>query len=100
MRLHDGASACTAVAWLPAGAGHLSFHKLVKRASMPMRVASSAGRAHHGVVTLSWQGSLFDSDQGTKTYRDCVPDHRITDYRDLLRLIGAQPAAPFAGEGS
>jgi hypothetical protein len=31
---------------------------------------------------------MFDSDQGTKYYEDCVPDHRITDFRDLLDIVG------------
>jgi putative hydrolase of the HAD superfamily len=30
---------------------------------------------------------MFDSDQGTKHYRDCVPDHTITDWRDLLKIL-------------
>jgi putative hydrolase of the HAD superfamily len=31
---------------------------------------------------------MFDSDQGTKHHEDCVPDHRITDFRDLLDIAG------------
>ncbi|MFT4127933.1 MAG: HAD family hydrolase [Gordonia sp. (in: high G+C Gram-positive bacteria)] len=31
---------------------------------------------------------MFDSDQGTKSYRDCVPDHTITDHRQLLDILG------------
>jgi putative hydrolase of the HAD superfamily len=31
---------------------------------------------------------LFDSDQGAKAYLDCVPDYTITDFRDLLKIIG------------
>ena len=32
---------------------------------------------------------MFNSDQGTlKAYRDCVPDHTITDFRDLLPILG------------
>jgi putative hydrolase of the HAD superfamily len=30
---------------------------------------------------------MFDSDQGTKVYQDCVPDCTITDFRDLLTLL-------------
>ena len=29
---------------------------------------------------------MFDSDQGAKSYRDCVPDYTITDVRDLQHL--------------
>jgi putative hydrolase of the HAD superfamily len=31
---------------------------------------------------------MFDSDQGTKTYLDCIPDYTITDLRDLLAILG------------
>jgi putative hydrolase of the HAD superfamily len=31
---------------------------------------------------------LFESGQGTSAYLDCVPDHRITDFRDLLKILG------------
>jgi putative hydrolase of the HAD superfamily len=31
---------------------------------------------------------MFDSDQGEKTYRDCTPDYTITDFRDLLQILG------------
>src|ERR1700728_1303010 len=30
---------------------------------------------------------MFDSDQGSKTYLDCVPDYTITDLRDLLSIL-------------
>ena len=30
---------------------------------------------------------MFESDQGTSVHLDCVPDHRITDFRDLLKLL-------------
>jgi putative hydrolase of the HAD superfamily len=31
---------------------------------------------------------MVDSDQGAKAYLDCVPDHTITDLRDLLKILG------------
>ena len=31
---------------------------------------------------------MFDSDQGTKTHPGCVPDHTITDFRELLPILG------------
>ena len=31
---------------------------------------------------------MFDSDQGTKAHPGCVPDHTITDFRDLLQILG------------
>jgi putative hydrolase of the HAD superfamily len=41
------------------------------------------GAREAGLTTM-----MFDSDQGVKAYRDCVPDYRITDYRDLLKILG------------
>ena len=31
---------------------------------------------------------MFNSDQGTKEHPGCVPDYTITDYRDLLKIVG------------
>jgi len=33
---------------------------------------------------------MFESGQGTTAYLDCVPDYRITDFRDLLKLLGLE----------
>ena len=41
------------------------------------------GAREAGLTTV-----MFDSDQGVKTYRDCVPDYTITDFRDLLQILG------------
>ena len=30
---------------------------------------------------------VFDSDQGAGTHLDCEPDHTITDFRDLLKIL-------------
>jgi putative hydrolase of the HAD superfamily len=60
-------------------------------------VGNDMHRDIFGAQAAGMQTVLFDSDQGTKHYRDCVPDHRITDYRDLLVLLGARPAAPSTG---
>ena len=31
---------------------------------------------------------MVESDQGTNAHLDCVPDYTITDFRDLLRILG------------
>jgi hypothetical protein len=31
---------------------------------------------------------MFNSDQGKKTYLDCLPDFTITDHRELLEIVG------------
>jgi putative hydrolase of the HAD superfamily len=41
------------------------------------------GAREAGMTTV-----MFDSDQGVKVYRDCAPDYRITDFRDLLEILG------------
>ena len=41
------------------------------------------GAREAGLTTV-----MFDSDQGKKAYRDCVPDYTITDLRDLLAILG------------
>jgi len=30
---------------------------------------------------------MVDSDQGSKVHHDCVPDHTITDFRELLKIL-------------
>ena len=52
------------------------------------------GAREAGLTTV-----MFDSDQGAKVYRDCVPDYTITDFRDLLQILGLpgpdrRPGAP------
>jgi putative hydrolase of the HAD superfamily len=41
------------------------------------------GAQEAGLATV-----MFDSDQGAKAYRDCRPDYTITDFRDLLQVLG------------
>jgi putative hydrolase of the HAD superfamily len=41
------------------------------------------GAQEAGLTTV-----MFDSDQGEKIYRDCQPDYTITDFRDLLQILG------------
>jgi putative hydrolase of the HAD superfamily len=40
------------------------------------------GAREAGLTTV-----MFDSDQGKKAYRDCVPDYTITDLRELLTIL-------------
>ena len=56
-------------------------------------VGNDMHRDIYGAREAGMQTLMFDSDQGTKEHEDCVPDHRITDYRDLLSLLGI-PAEP------
>jgi putative hydrolase of the HAD superfamily len=45
-----------------------------------------------GARELGMTTVMFDSDQGTKVHLDCVPDHTITDFRELLKILDL-PAA-------
>jgi putative hydrolase of the HAD superfamily len=40
------------------------------------------GAREAGMTTV-----MFESDQGADVHLDCVPDHTITDFRDLLKLF-------------
>jgi putative hydrolase of the HAD superfamily len=40
------------------------------------------GAREAGMATV-----MFESGQGTDAYLDCVPDYRISDFRDLLRIL-------------
>jgi putative hydrolase of the HAD superfamily len=46
---------------------------------------------HHDIVGARAAGMttvMFKSDQRTSAYLDCVPDYQITDFRDLLKILG------------
>jgi putative hydrolase of the HAD superfamily len=40
-----------------------------------------------GAQQLGMRTVMFDSDQGSKVHHDCVPDHTITDFRELLKIL-------------
>ena len=50
-------------------------------------VGNDMYRDIYGAREAGMQTVLFDSDQGTKIYPDCVPNHTITDFRDLLTIL-------------
>jgi putative hydrolase of the HAD superfamily len=60
--------------------------------AMPAKNALYVGNDMHRDIFGARQAGLktvmFDSDQGMKAYRDCVPDYTITDLRDLLKILG------------
>jgi putative hydrolase of the HAD superfamily len=51
-------------------------------------VGNDMYRDIHGAREAGLKTVMFDSDQGTKAYLDCVPDYTITDFRDLLQILG------------
>jgi putative hydrolase of the HAD superfamily len=50
-------------------------------------VGNDMYRDIHGAREAGMQTVLFDSDQNTEVYPNCVPDHTITDFRDLLTIL-------------
>ena len=54
-------------------------------------VGNDMYRDVHGARMAGMPTVLFDSDQGAKVHRDTVPDHTITDHRELLGLLGLPP---------
>jgi putative hydrolase of the HAD superfamily len=50
-------------------------------------VGNDMHRDIYGASQAGMRTVMFDSDQGTKEYLDCAPDHTISDYRDLLEIV-------------
>jgi putative hydrolase of the HAD superfamily len=51
-------------------------------------VGNDMRRDIYGAREAGLKTVMFNSDQGAKAYRDCVPDYTITDFRDLLKILG------------
>jgi putative hydrolase of the HAD superfamily len=51
-------------------------------------VGNDMYRDIHGAREAGLTTVMFGSDQGEKIYRDCYPDYTITDFRDLLPILG------------
>ncbi len=67
------------------------FQLALDRLNVPAQNTLYVGNDMHRDIFGARQAGLatvmFDSDQGTKVYRDCVPDYTITDFRDLLKIL-------------
>jgi putative hydrolase of the HAD superfamily len=53
-------------------------------------VGNDMHRDVFGAREVGMKTVMFDSDQGTKTYLNCIPDYTITDFRDLLKILGLE----------
>jgi putative hydrolase of the HAD superfamily len=51
-------------------------------------VGNDMHRDIYGAREAGLKTVMFNSDQGAKAYLDCVPDYTITDFRDLLSILG------------
>ncbi len=58
------------------------------RPAQTVFVGNDMYRDIFGARQVGMRTIMFDSDQGTKSYEDCAPDHRITDYRELPQILG------------
>ena len=56
-------------------------------------VGNDMHRDIYGARQAGLKTVMYDSDQGKKTYRGCVPDYTITDFRDLLKILGLETEA-------
>jgi putative hydrolase of the HAD superfamily len=67
------------------------FQFALDRVGVPAEEAVYVGNDMHRDIFGAREAGLttvmFDSDQGTKAHLDCVPDHTITDFRDLLPIL-------------
>jgi putative hydrolase of the HAD superfamily len=66
----------------------LALDRMGVSAENALFVGNDMHRDVFGAREIGMRTVLFDSDQGTKVYRDCVPDHWVTDFRDLLDILG------------
>jgi putative hydrolase of the HAD superfamily len=51
-------------------------------------VGNDMHRDIFGAREVGMRTVMFESDQGANAHLDCVPDHTITDLRELLRILG------------
>jgi len=57
-------------------------------AEQTLYIGNDMHRDIYGARQAGMPTVMFDSDQGSKHFQDCVPDHTITDWRDLLKILG------------
>jgi putative hydrolase of the HAD superfamily len=57
-------------------------------ASDALYVGNDMFRDIYGAREAGLTTVMFNSDQGDKTYRDCAADYTITDFRELLQILG------------
>ena len=66
----------------------LALDGMAVAAENTLYVGNDMYRDIYGAREAGLSTVMFDSDQGAKIYRDCAPDHTITDFRDLLWILG------------
>jgi putative hydrolase of the HAD superfamily len=66
----------------------IALDRLGINAENALYVGNDMYRDVHGAGRVGMRTVLVDSDQGRRSYRDCVPDFTIRDHRELLRILG------------
>jgi putative hydrolase of the HAD superfamily len=66
----------------------LALDGMAVAAENTLYVGNDMYRDIYGAREAGLPTVMFDSDQGQKTYRDYAPDYTITDFRDLLGILG------------
>jgi putative hydrolase of the HAD superfamily len=66
----------------------LALDAMAVAAENALYVGNDMHRDIFGAREAGMKTVMFDSDQGTKVHLDCVPDYTITDFRDLLKILG------------
>jgi putative hydrolase of the HAD superfamily len=66
----------------------LALAGLGTAAANTLYIGNDMHRDIYGAREAGMPTVMFDSDQGTKEHLDCVPDHIITDWRQVLPILG------------
>lgn len=72
----------------------LALEQLGTAPEYTLYVGNDMYRDVFGAQQAGMPAAMFTSPQGTKTYRDCVPDLVFDDHRQLLDLLGLTDALP------
>ena len=73
-----------------AGLFQLALDEMGVAAENAVYVGNDMHRDIFGAREAGMTTVMFQSGQGTTAYLDCVPDYRITDLRDLLKILGLE----------
>jgi putative hydrolase of the HAD superfamily len=74
---------------------HIALDGMGVAAENTLYVGNDMYRDIFGAREAGMWTVMFDSDQGTKTHPDCVPNYTITDIRELLDILDL-PSPPAA----
>jgi len=66
----------------------LALDGMATAAENALYVGNDMYRDIYGAQEAGLTTVMFDSDQGEKSYQGCAPDYTITDFRDLLQILG------------